>query len=324
MKISIIVPVYKVESYLPQCLESIIGQSFRDLEILLIDDGSPDNCGAICDEYAARDARIRVIHQKNGGAANAKNTGLRAATGEYLSFVDADDILEPGAYELMVRELNASGADVIQCGYRDLYLNRSVDRVTLKERRVFDAESYLRRYTLDWTCGLLWDKLYRRELFDGIFFEEGHRIDDEFFTYQGIMNASKILHLPEIVYSYRQRASSVTRSPEAKRQIVLDKLDYLEKRRAKVLARFPSLKQDFDYHYLSMLVILSTDPGASEASIRLTQRMLRDYFRREKPCRMEASLRMKLLRLQYAPSARLLKGAGREAAGGHNNGELFD
>ena len=113
-------------------------------------------------------------------------------------------------------------------------------------------------------------------------------------------------------------------SPEAKRQIVLDKLDYLEKRRARVLARFPSLKQDLDYHYLSMLVILSADPGASEESIKLTQRMLRDYFRREKPCRMEASLRMKLLRLQYAPSARLLKGAGREAAGGHNNGELFE
>ena len=101
-RISVIIPVYNVAAYLPECMESILRQDHEDLEIILIDDGSTDESGMICDRYAARDSRIRVIHQKNGGAAAAKNAGLRIATGEYLSFADSDDYLEPGAYSHML------------------------------------------------------------------------------------------------------------------------------------------------------------------------------------------------------------------------------
>lgn len=305
--ISVIIPIYNVESYLPECLDSVVSQTYRDLEILLIDDGSQDNCGAICDEYAARDPRIRVVHQPNGGAANAKNAGLRAATGELLSFVDGDDYLEPGAYELMAREMTASGADVIQCSYRDVYQNRRRDRIMVPEQTEWDTTEYLTRFTTDWTCSLLWDKLFRRRLFNGVFFEEGRRIDDEFFTYQGIMNAQKILHLPDIVYNYRKRASSVMQSPETRQQIVLDKLDYLKKRREKVLVRFPELKQTFDLNYVERLYVLSKDTAASSESIKISQRMLRAYFTEGKPCRMKLPFRMELYNLALASPERWLK-----------------
>ena len=109
--ISVIVPVYNVAAYLPQCLKSILNQDYEDLQVLLIDDGSTDDSGAICDQFSAQDSRIQVIHQKNGGAAAAKNAGLRAATGKYLSFVDSDDYLEPGVYGFLVKTLEETRAD---------------------------------------------------------------------------------------------------------------------------------------------------------------------------------------------------------------------
>lgn len=305
--ISVIIPIYGVERYLRECLDSVVHQSYRDLEILLIDDGSPDSCGAICDEYAARDDRIRVFHQKNGGAANAKNTGLRAARGEFLAFLDGDDYLELGAYELMLSAMTAAKADVIQCSFRDVFANKTRDRVMVPERCEYATIEFLRRYLTDWTCGLLWDKLYRRSLFEGIFFEEGHKIDDEFFTYQGVMNAERILHLPDVVYNYRKRASAVMQSSDAKQQIVLDKIDYLTKRRKKVIMRFPELRQDYDHHFLSLLVRLSHDRGATRESILLSRKLIRDYFRQKKRCRIDQALLLELLKLLYTPCNRILE-----------------
>ena len=168
--ISVIIPVYNVERYLHECLDSVLSQSCSELQIILIDDGSTDDSGMICDEYAAKDSRIAVIHQKNSGAAAAKNAGLRMATGEYLSFVDSDDYLEPGAFRHMVNLLEKSSADVIQCGFCDLFVDEKIDRITLENVCTFTAVEYLKRYTTDWTCGLLWDKLYKRSLFENIFF----------------------------------------------------------------------------------------------------------------------------------------------------------
>ena len=112
--ISVIMPVYNVAQYLPQSIESVLNQDYRNMELILIDDGSKDASGEICDRYARSDSRVRVIHQKNGGAAAAKNAGLRAASGEYLSFVDSDDYLQPNVYGYMVRTLLDCGADVVQ------------------------------------------------------------------------------------------------------------------------------------------------------------------------------------------------------------------
>lgn len=298
-KISVIVPVYNVAAYLRECVDSILCQNYVKLEIILVDDGSTDNSGAICDEYAARDNRIRVIHQKNGGAAVAKNAGLRVATGQYLSFVDSDDYLEPGAYTHMVKLLDQYGADVVQCAYRDVLRNKVNDRIKKPGRCVMNTMEYLALFTSDWTCGLMWDKLYCRSIFDGIFFEEGHRIDDEYFTYQGIMNANKIVCDDRIIYNYRKRRSSVMYSPESGKQIVLDRIDYLSKRRKKIIFRYPELRKAFDQHFLEMMVILSRDPMGSEESFHMIREQLCLYFREKGYTKADFRLWPALIKLYF-------------------------
>lgn len=297
--ISIIIPVYNVEKYLSECIESVITQTYTELEIILIDDESTDNSGKICDEYAVKDDRIKVIHQRNSGAAGARNAGLRIATGEYLAFVDSDDYLEKDAYEYMVTQLDVNQADVIQCAFRNVFVNRVIDRIMLPEFQEFSARSFLRRLTVDWTGGLLWDKLYRRSLFANVYFEEGHKIDDEFFTYQGLMNAEKILHSPKIIYNYRKRRSGIMLNYTFQQQIVLDKLDYLSKRRKKIISRFPDLKTDFDIHFLNNLVILSMDEAATVKSIQQIQELLRDYYKERGHSKIGISLRKRLFFLLH-------------------------
>lgn len=317
--ISVIIPVYNVGRYLSQCLESVLNQSYQELEVILIDDGSTDRSGEICDFYAQKDGRVRVIHQNNGGAASAKNVGLRIATGEYLSFVDSDDYLEGDVYAYMIEQLEKYQADVIQCGFRNIYCDHSIKCLTLDSFVEFSKIDYLRRFTTDWTCGLLWDKLYRRKLFEEIWFEEGHKIDDEFFTYQGIMNADKIIYSPKIIYNYRKRKSSVVQQQESQQKIVLDKLDYLKKRREKIIANYPELKQEFDYHFLSMLAILSKDVAATQDSIRISRNMLKDYFSTGKSCKIDLSLRKQLFLLQHRTIANILQSRHPDRGGDEQN-----
>ena len=277
--ISVIIPVYNVAAYLPQCLDSVLSQSYSNLQIILIDDGSTDSSGAICDEYAKRDSRIVLIHQKNGGAAAAKNTGLRVATGKYLSFVDSDDFLEPGAYAHMVAQLESANTDVIQCVFCDVFPDITVSHIVKGKQTEFTCVQYMEQFTKDWTCGLLWDKLYVRSLFDGIFFEEGHKIDDEYFVYRGVMNARKIVRDNIVIYNYRKRRSSVMYSPESGGQIIKDRIDYLDKRRVNVIARFPELRDTFDRHFMEMMVILSRDPLSTKENRAMIRNQLRAYLK---------------------------------------------
>lgn len=276
--ISVIVPVYNVASYLPECLDSILSQDYERLDVILIDDGSTDASGSLCDDYARRDSRVRVIHQKNAGAAAAKNAGLRAARGEYLCFADSDDYLEPGAYSYMVSLLQEYDADIVRCAFRSVFRSHAELHLTEQSRCVTDGKAFLTQFITDWTCGLLWNKLYKRSLFAGVFFEEGHKIDDDYFTYQGVMNASRVVCDPGIVYNYRQRASSVMRSPAAKAQIALDRVDFMAKRRQKVVQRFPELRREFDLGFVEALIYLPDCPDNTVQSIRLIKKYIRDYF----------------------------------------------
>lgn len=305
--VSVIVPVYNVEKYLPECIESIINQTYKYLEVILVDDGSTDQSGKICDEYAYYDSRVKVIHQKNGGAANAKNTGLMAATGTYLAFVDGDDYLETDAFSYMIKLLEERHADAVQACFRKIYRDRQCNVCAERKIQEFSTEDYLRRYTTDWTCGLLWDKIYKRDLYENIFFEEGHKIDDEFFTYQGIMRAKKIVCCPQIVYNYRQRKSSIMYSKSSQEKIVLDKLDYLDKRRRLVISTFPELEQTFNEHYLNMLLWLSKDHYLTDQGITKIKRLLSEFFREKNKCRLPLGLKFKLLELRYSSKKRLLK-----------------
>lgn len=305
--ISIIVPIYNVEKYLPECIESILNQTYRYLEVILIDDGSTDQSGKMCDNYAEQDSRVKVIHQKNGGAANAKNAGLKTATGKYLAFVDGDDYLELDALFYMIDLLEKRNADVVQACFRKIYRDRQSDVCDVGQIQELSAENYIKRYTTDWTCGLLWDKLYKRKLYDNIFFEEGHRIDDEFFTYQGIIRAQKVIKCPKVLYNYRQRKSSVMYTESFQQRIVLDKLDYLNKRRRKIISAFPELAQTFNEHYLNMLLILSKDPYSTIQSIKEIKQLLDEYFHERNNCQIPWGLKFGLWKLRYSSMNKLLK-----------------
>lgn len=305
-RISVIVPVYNVAHYLEQCVESILAQKCNDLEVILIDDGSTDGSGALCDELAAKDARIHIIHQKNAGAAAAKNAGLRAATGEYLTFVDSDDYLEPDAYPHLLKLIREYSADVVRGAFRNVYMTHETLQNQDCARTCVTGTDFLRRFTTDWTCSLLWDKLYRREIFEGIFFEEGHKIDDEYFTYRGIINAKRVVCDNRIVYNYRKRASSVMVSDASGNQILLDRIDCLSKRRSRIRQEVPALAKEFDLHFLEMMVILSHDSCCSAGSIQRIRLALNGYFKEAGHTRPPVALWSSLWKVRYAPVERLV------------------
>ena len=302
--ISVIVPVFNVAGYLPQCVDSILSQDYGNLEVILIDDGSTDGSGEICDRYAALDSRVRAIHQKNGGAAAAKNAGLRLATGEYLAFADSDDYLEPGAYGFLMKVLLENGADAVQGSFREVYRNRAEEQRISEE--TLEGYDYLLRFPKDFSCALLWNKLYRRALFDGVFFEEGHKIDDEYFTYQGFLQPRKVVRMDRVVYNYRKRASSVMSSPESAERLVLDCLDSAAKRRRKILDTLPQLREPFDENYLDVIWYLSGNEGSTERTLQALKGSLHSYLREKGRTRPPVYLWRGLAKLWLIPVPRLL------------------
>lgn len=302
--ISVIVPVFNVAGYLPQCVDSILSQDYGNLEVILIDDGSTDGSGEICDRYAALNSRVRVIHQKNGGAAAAKNAGLRLATGEYLAFADSDDYLEPDAYGFLMKVLLETGADAVQGSFREVYRNRAEEQRISEE--ILEGYDYLLRFPKDFSCALLWNKLYRRALFDGVFFEEGHKIDDEYFTYQGFLQPRKVVRMDRVVYNYRKRASSVMSSPESAERLVLDCLDSAAKRRQRILDTLPQLREPFDENYLDVIWYLSGNEGSTERTLQALKGSLHSYLREKGRTRPPVYLWRGLAKLWLIPVPRLL------------------
>lgn len=207
--ISVIVPIYKVEPYLRKCLNSIVGQTYRNLEIILVDDGSPDGCPVICDEYAARDKRIKVIHQANGGVSAARNAGLAEATGDWVGWVDSDDWIEPDMYEYMLKNALKYGADIAVCGRVERYPERSRFWVW-EDTQVLDREQALEKLLENKLMGnYLCDKLWRRELFQGIVFPMGRTFEDIAIAHRLFLRAKCVVCLPEAKYNYLQHPGSI-------------------------------------------------------------------------------------------------------------------
>lgn len=208
--ISVIVPIFNVEQYLSQCIDSIINQTYRNLEIILVDDGSSDSCGAICDEYARQDGRIKVIHKENGGVSSARNAGLDAVRGEYIGFVDPGDWIVPDMYEYMYQKLCGYKADIVTCGYINVH------DTWMDYRRSQTDEVYIREKALDelfWDYKIryfLWDKLYKAELWSGIQFPIGRIFEDRLTVYKVFERADRIALLREAKYYYRIRPDGLT------------------------------------------------------------------------------------------------------------------
>lgn len=214
--ISVIVPVYKVEKYLRKCLDSVCGQTWNKLEIILVDDGSPDGCGAICDEYAEKDSRVKVIHKENGGLSDARNAGLEAAAGRYIGFVDSDDYIKPEMYESMLHKMKNEDVDLVVCGVLNVdeqgnVLTGKQMPMPEKDMRMTGEEALGQLAGRNLICfGTAVNRLYKAELFQGIRFPVGRLHEDDFVAHRILGKCGKVYFLGESLYYYVQRPGSIT------------------------------------------------------------------------------------------------------------------
>ena len=243
--ISIIVPVYGTEDYLSSCIESICGQTYSHLQIILVDDQSPDSCPKICDAYAQKDSRITVIHQKNTGVSGARNTGMRSAIGKYIMFVDSDDELHPKAVELLLREAKRYGADIVSGNMQRVDEWIDFDFCCKdNERMIFrNDESILLSLKGDLRTESACANLFKRDIVCDIWFAEGKNIhEDGFFMFQCYEKKPLLIQLNRSIYQYKVREGS------SSRQIFSDKylsmLYFCERKKEVISMNYPQYIED--------------------------------------------------------------------------------
>ena len=206
-KISVIVPVYKTEGLLDRCVESIVGQTYKNLEIILVDDGSPDNCPAMCDEWAEKDSRIRVIHKENGGVSSARNAALDIATGDYIGFVDSDDWIEPEMYSSLIQKISESGKNIALCSY--YAVESSGERYECRcvvDKEVLDKDDYFRFIVLGGDGGYIWNRLYDADILKEVRFDEDiWYSEDLLFNFKTAQKSNGAAILDKIEYNYVQK-----------------------------------------------------------------------------------------------------------------------
>lgn len=243
-KVSVIVPVYRVENYLKTCLDSLVAQSYKNLEIILVDDGSPDGCPQICDQYGQRDSRIQVIHRKNGGLAAARNTGIKMASGAYLVFVDSDDWVDPYYVENLYRIVTGIRADVGICGYMDQYEGKpslAPGEINLQESRCLNRLEGLKAllYQMPFDNSM-WAKIYRRELFENLWLPEGRLYEDFAVMYRLFGRGENIAYNPWKGYYYLHRADGIMEERFSPKK--MDLIDLADEMKQELLPLYPQLR----------------------------------------------------------------------------------
>ena len=244
--VSIIIPVYNVEKYLEKCIASVVNQTYTNLEIILIDDGSPDNCPAICDQWQAKDSRIKVIHQQNGGLSVARNEGLKIATGEFIGFVDSDDWIEPEMYQTLLAAMQKTGADIAICKS----LNETEDSQTLVPKpksptiKTYPAEKALEMLLSGKSSirNAVWNKLFRKHLLENIPFQVGKIYEDMLWTPQIIGSAKTVVTIDLPLYHYLFRSGSLSHDVHNLYHILKDESEMYERRIQYVHEHYPNLE----------------------------------------------------------------------------------
>ena len=230
-KVSMIVPVYQVEKYISQCIESVLNQTFQDFELILVDDGSKDHSGEICDTYADRDDRIMVIHTDNRGAAAARNAGLDHASGRYITFLDGDDYLAENMIERLYEVIENSNYDIVVCDFLNI-LPEEKDNFILRvqEQRVSGREvpEHLKNEKNYGVWTVVWNKIYKREVLDDLRFPVGKYFEDEFFSDQLYVKCGSIYVISDVLCYHRVLATSTMNTQ--KTENYLDFVDALETR----------------------------------------------------------------------------------------------
>lgn len=259
VKLSIIVPIYNVEKYLNRCMDSLLNQTLKDIEFILVDDGSPDRCPAMCDEYARKDSRIKVIHKKNAGLGYARNSGLEIATGEFVAFVDSDDFVDTSMYEALYNEAVSSNADAVFCGFktetqRDVWvdINEVSCRTEWNDEQVNEFMldmvacdphvSVERKYQMS-----VWHSIYRRKVITGHdirFLSERNVVSEDIpFQVDFLLNSRKIVYLPQSYYHYCLNGSSLTATFRPEK---FDRFKVLHKALGEKLLKIPNAQLRVD------------------------------------------------------------------------------
>lgn len=254
--ITIIVPIYNVEKYLQRCIESLINQTYRNIEILLINDGSKDNSLSICIEYSSKDSRIKLISQENHGLAYTRNIGIQNATGKYVMFVDSDDYIHPQMAEILYKNLITENAEISSCGHAEVYDNGFIDVLNKKKiYKTYTAEKalqvFLFTYEVDIICC---NKLFLRTLFNGIKFPENKLFEDHYTVYKIIDKAHKIVFDSTPLYYYCKRNDSIGGSRYSTKNLQLK--DAVEEECKYIISHYPTIKSDIELGEICWLIVL--------------------------------------------------------------------
>ncbi len=247
--ISIVVPIYKVEAYLERCIDSIRKQTYKQIEIILVEDGSPDNCGKICDAYAKKDVRIQVIHKSNGGLSDARNAGIEIAKGTYIAFIDADDYVMPNYIENLYQLCKNYQAEIAICHYQKVY---SLEPEVLSSKpnvQVYTGKELLyQMYNPKTEIEVVaWNKLYLKSLWEGVIYPKGRIHEDEATTYQLLYKTQKVVVTDEILYAYYQTPNSITKKAYTKKRLDIltalkERLTFFKEREEEDLYRLTYIK----------------------------------------------------------------------------------
>ena len=255
--LSVIIPVYNVEIYLPRCLDSVIGQTYKNLEIIIVDDGSTDNSGKIAEQYAAQDDRIYVIHQENRGLGPARNSGLDVASGDFITFVDSDDWLELNAYETAIYMIEHTGADIVSFQYQEHYLNGTIEDKSLEENQfITDHSEMMHHYLIrsDFSIeGYQWNKISRRKLWDGLQFSDSHLTHEDMIpTMELLEHANFIAVCSQALYHYYRRPDSLTQQSYTPNK--MGAILYSHEMAESVKNKYPDLFQEAEQWELFFLI----------------------------------------------------------------------
>lgn len=292
--ISIIIPVYKVEPYLERCVNSVRNQTYQRLEIILVDDGSPDRCGEMCDAYAREDSRIRVIHKENGGPSSARNAALDIATGDYVGFVDSDDWVEENMYETLCGLLTENGAQIAACGLQCDFPNGKVSYFNPnypaeRNTEVFTMLDALREVaTAEKITNSPCDKLFAREIFEGLCMKEGIVNEDAQIMHRWLERTEKVVYTPVPYYHYIMTDTSITRgvfkeSRFMEAQVCAERVEYYRQ-------KYPQLS---DYAMATYVEICLNLIYASTGLEKFAQRREELIRQLRKEVHMGAFLRLK-------------------------------
>lgn len=256
--ISIIIPVYKVEKYLEKCIESVLKQTYTNLQIILVDDGSPDNCGKICDEYAKKDSRIEVIHKVNGGLSDARNVGISKAKGRYIGFVDSDDYIKEDMYEILLNLIKEYDADVSICNLYDVIDGKEYIRNKENGIQEYSRLDILKEVLLDKNIqSYAWNKLYKKELFDEIKYPIGKKYEDIGTTFYVFEKCNKIVVTSEPEYYYLKRSDSLVNN--VTESTVFDYTEIIIQRYLYTRENIEELKKYNNYYLAKTLITAHND-----------------------------------------------------------------